>query len=67
MHFIHNLLYYCYNDHNTLLIYYLFFYCTLGNDLKAINSVPTALYVFLRSLKPIDGIEFNVRYLLFAF
>ncbi|CAH8521330.1 unnamed protein product [Schistosoma margrebowiei] len=31
----------------------------LGNDLKAINSVPTALYVFLRSLKPIDGIEFN--------
>ncbi|CAH8480716.1 unnamed protein product [Schistosoma turkestanicum] len=31
----------------------------LGNDLKAINSVPTALYVFLRSLKPIDGIEFS--------
>ncbi|CAH8586091.1 unnamed protein product [Dicrocoelium dendriticum] len=29
---------------------------SLGNDLKAINSVPTALYAFLRSLKPIEGI-----------
>nr|AAW27111.1 SJCHGC08995 protein [Schistosoma japonicum] len=31
----------------------------LGNDLKAINSVPTALYVFLRCLKPVPGIEFD--------
>lgn len=29
---------------------------SLGNDLKAINSVPTALYAFLRSLKTIQGI-----------
>ncbi|KAF5396306.1 ADP-ribosylhydrolase like 2 [Paragonimus heterotremus] len=28
----------------------------LGNNLQAINSVPTALYVFLRSLKPISEI-----------
>ncbi|CAL8072535.1 unnamed protein product [Calicophoron daubneyi] len=31
----------------------------LGNDLCAINSVPTAIYVFLRSLRPISGIPFE--------
>ncbi|TPP56344.1 Poly(ADP-ribose) glycohydrolase ARH3 [Fasciola gigantica] len=40
-----------------------------GNDLKAINSIPTAIYVFLRSLKPISGIPFEsipLRCLVFA-
>ncbi|KAA0196939.1 Poly(ADP-ribose) glycohydrolase ARH3 [Fasciolopsis buskii] len=31
----------------------------LGNDLRAINSIPTAIYVFLRSLRPINGIPFE--------
>ncbi|CAH8841381.1 unnamed protein product [Trichobilharzia szidati] len=31
----------------------------LGNNLEAINSVPTAIYVFLRSLTPIPGINFD--------
>nr|CAH8841638.1 unnamed protein product [Trichobilharzia regenti] len=31
----------------------------LGNNLEAINSVPTAVYVFLRSLTPIPGIHFE--------
>ncbi|THD19319.1 Poly(ADP-ribose) glycohydrolase ARH3 [Fasciola hepatica] len=41
----------------------------LGNDLKAINSIPTAIYVFLRSLKPISGIPLEsipLRCLVFA-
>ncbi|VDQ05702.1 unnamed protein product [Trichobilharzia regenti] len=29
--------------------------------MEAINSVPTAVYVFLRSLTPIPGIHFDVR------
>jgi hypothetical protein len=29
----------------------------LGNDVSAINSVPTAIYAFLRALQPIQGIE----------
>ncbi|CAL8094245.1 unnamed protein product [Calicophoron daubneyi] len=31
----------------------------LGNDLQALNSVPTAIYIFLRSLKPIPSIPFD--------
>uniref|UniRef100_A0A8D8R1C0 ADP-ribosylhydrolase ARH3 n=1 Tax=Cacopsylla melanoneura TaxID=428564 RepID=A0A8D8R1C0_9HEMI len=30
---------------------------TLGHGIAAFESVPTALYVFLRSLQPIPGIE----------
>ncbi|CAH8496028.1 unnamed protein product [Heterobilharzia americana] len=31
----------------------------LGNNLEAINSVPTAIYVFLRCLRPVHEIEFD--------
>ncbi|CAL8077910.1 unnamed protein product [Calicophoron daubneyi] len=31
----------------------------LGNNLEAVNSVPTAIYAFLRSLEPIAGIPFE--------
>ncbi|KAF2360533.1 ADP-ribosylation/Crystallin J1 [Trinorchestia longiramus] len=42
---------------------------TLGNDISAIRSVPTAIYAFLRALQPIDGIESDsgfLRSILFA-
>ncbi|KAA0192385.1 hypothetical protein HAZT_HAZT002414 [Hyalella azteca] len=35
----------------------------LGNDVSAINSVPTAIYAFLRALQPIQGIESDSEFL----
>lgn len=29
----------------------------IGNNVSALGSVPTAIYVFLRALQPIEGIE----------
>lgn len=51
---------YCGEDESIYAYLEIFPTIVSGNDLRAINSIPTAIYVFLRSLRPINGIPFEV-------